>query len=297
MMTKNAEIYEDLTKNIIADLKKGNIPWEKPWFASKPTNAITGKGYSGFNHLNLNMIASKLQLEVSDLRFLTFNQANANGYKIKKGEKSVGKVLYFSMIDKTDAEDQNTLVVDRDKTASKNIPFLKHFPVFHASQVEGIPVYSPAIRFDANNLAEEIIQKSNAKVIKNQLKAFYSPSADLIGMPNIECFKSMEGYYGTLLHELGHWTGHSSRLNRNIENTFGTELYAKEELVAELASIFLCAETGIQYQAGNHQAYINKWIKVLKDDALEIKKASSQAMRIVSYLLGFVKSEAFEVNH
>ena len=276
------DFYVELTNKIIADLEKGIIPWERPWFVSKAINACTGKAYRGINQLNLAMVSADLQLDNADMRFLTFNQAKAKGWSVKKGSKSLAQVVYFSIIEKETQKDEQ----EQLEEGSTKFPLLKFSSVFHASQIDGIPEL-PAVQkvnFEPNAIAEKIISKSNAKIVEDSSHAFFS-SADYIGIPHRDKFKTVEGYYGTLLHELGHWTGHPSRLNRGVFNAFGSEEYAREELVAELASVFLSAETGIQYVSGNHTAYIGNWIHALKNDPLEIRRASSKAIQAVDYLL------------
>jgi len=272
----------ELTNKIIAELQTGVVPWEKPWFVSKAINGCTGKSYRGINQLNLAMVSADLNLNNDDMRFVTFNQAKAKGWSIKKGAKSVAKVVYFSVIEKEAENDENGKTED----GSIKFPLLKFSYVFHASQVDGMPepLKIPKLTFEPNDIAEKIIQVSNAKIVEHSSKAFFS-SADFIGIPHRDKFKSLAGYYGTLLHELAHWTGHPNRLNRGVFNSFGSVEYAREELVAELASVYLCAETGIEYVSGNHTAYIKSWIKVLQNDPMEIKNASVKAMQAVDYLL------------
>ena len=281
-MANKVDFYEKLTNNIIADLKRGVIPWEKPWFVSKAINAATGNAYRGINQLNLAMVSADLMLDSSDMRFMTFNQAKAKGWNIKKGSKAVAEVVFFSVIEK-EAEGTENKQAEDDLI---KFPLLKYSSVFHVSQVEGIPAPElvPSFDFEPNALSEIIIQASNAKIVEHSSKAYYSIT-DYIVIPSRDKFKSLEGYYGTLLHELAHWTGHPSRLDRGLFNSFGSEDYAREELVAELASVYLCAETGIEYVSGNHTAYIQNWVKVLQNDPLEIKRASAKAMQAVEYLL------------
>lgn len=281
-MANKADFYQKLTSKIIEDLKSGTIPWEKPWFISKAVNAVTGKAYRGINQLNLSVVSADLNLETTDMRFLTFNQAKEKGWKIKKGSKAVAEVVFFSVIEKEPEEAR----IEKSEEGVTRFPLLKYSSVFHASQVDGIP--EPKVlkgfEFEPNELAEKIIKASNVRVIEHPNQAFFS-TGDYIGMPDRLKFKTLEGYYGTLLHELAHWTGHPNRLNRGIFNSFGSEEYAREELVAELASVFLCAETGIEYVHGNHTAYIQNWLKVLQNDPMEIKNASTKAIKAVDYLL------------
>ncbi len=278
--------FEELTNTIISDLEHNVISWEQPWFSARIVNGKTGHIYQGSNQLTLACAISKLNIENNDSRFITFKQAQSMGWRIKKGAKSIADVIFFSIVEKsTDNQDVEEFT---------KFPLLKTTPVFHASQVEGMPEYEPVnyerLILEPNVLAQKIVTATNVRIITDPTKAYFS-HMDYIGMPSENCFKSREGYYGTLLHEIAHWTGHRSRLNRDMSGRFGSELYAREELVAELASVFLCAETGIQYQPGNHTAYIKNWIKILKSDPMEIHKASKRAMAVVEYLLKMVEVE------
>jgi antirestriction protein ArdC len=293
-MASSTDVYESITNNIIQALELGVPPWEKPWFADGPINAVSGSAYRGVNYLNLLAVASTLDFKGEDLRFLTFNQARQKGWSVKKGAKAIAQVVFFSMIEEQ-LEEGNQDTQAKKTTSKTAFPFLRYSQVFHASQIDGIPEYvtqAKCLDFEPNVLAERIIVGSSALISTTGNKAYYSPTQDLIAIPAKKNFKSIEGYYGTLLHELAHWTGHKTRLDRSLFNTFGSELYAKEELRAELASVFLSAETGIEYQVGNHSAYIGSWIKALKSNKFEIKDAVSDAIKIVNYLLGLAKVES-----
>lgn len=293
-MANSAEIYESITNNIIGALELGVAPWEQPWFGDGPTNAVSGNAYKGINYLNLVSVATRLNFKGEDLRFLTFNQARQRGWSVKKGAKAIAQVVFFSMFEQQEeVSDQSAMA--HKTTSKKAFPLMRFSHVFHASQIEGIPDFvtqAKCFDFEPNVLAESIISSSKAIITTNEHAAYYSPTRDIISIPPREKFKSVEGYYGTLLHELAHWTGHKTRLDRSMFNTFGTKLYAKEELRAELASVFLAAETGIEYQIGNHSAYIGSWIEVLKGNKFEIKAAVADSIKIVNYLLSLAKVES-----
>lgn len=276
-MSNRLEIYVRLTNQIVKNLENQIIPWEQPWFQNGSFNAVTGKRYRGINHLSLSMALVSSGMQTNDPRFLTFKQAQSNGWKVKKGEKSFSSVVFFKMME---VEDEN------DDGNSKKFPLLKQSAVFHASQIDGIPEYIPAgnLELEPNKLAQRIVDASGVKIVEHPDKAFFS-GLDFIGMPPIQDFKSSDLYYGTLMHEMGHWTGFHTRLNRHQFSSSSSPEYAEEELIAELASVFLCAETGIHYPAGNHNAYIKYWVQKLKGDPMEIHKASKKAMEAVQYLL------------
>ncbi len=167
---------------------------------------------------------------------------------------------------------------------------LKTFNVFNVQQMDNVPAL--AVKTDAeineialNEQAEHILKASGAKIIHHDIsRAFYNPRQDEIRLPQVNSFVSTTEYYGTALHELGHWTGHSTRLNRDLTGSFGTEGYAKEELRAELASAFLSAELGLPGPLDNHASYVQSWLKVLRNDKREIFKASADAQKIATYV-------------
>lgn len=171
-------------------------------------------------------------------------------------------------------------------------PFLRIARVFHADQIEGIPKWDGReITWDANQRAETMLANSGAIIHHDQAdKAFYRPSTDDIHMPPKAAFENADNYYSTSLHEVGHWTGHSSRLNRT-HAPFGTEDYAKEELRAEMASWMISSELGLGHDPNQHVAYIGNWIKVLKEDPLEILRASRDADKIKEYTLAYERGK------
>jgi antirestriction protein ArdC len=163
--------------------------------------------------------------------------------------------------------------------------------VFNAKQIEGVPAYQPRQRtpFEIVQSAEGILENSGAKIQHDQAdRAFYNRSSDSIHLPPKEAFKDAAGYYGTALHELAHWSGHPTRLARatlNESYRFGDPNYAKEELRAELASVFIAAERGVPHDPAQHAAYMGSWIKALREDKNEIFRAAHDASAAPDYLL------------
>ena len=152
-------------------------------------------------------------------------------------------------------------------------------------------VYSSEIRDFGLEAAERILDKSGAKIEEiEQNQSYYVPALDKIALPLRTQFKDAEGFYATALHELGHWTGHSSRLNRPILNKFGTPDYAREELRAEISSMMVCSGLGIRHKSRNSASYVNNWIEVLKKDPKELFRACADAEKIKDYLFGIDKS-------
>lgn len=283
------DIYQEVTNTIIEALEAGCAPWVKPWAkgqeavsAEMPVNAISGKAYQGVNTMLL--WASQYKNDYSSNTWLTYKQASDLGGNVIKGEKAT-KVIYFQMI--LDKSKEN---LARPKDKQRMIPMLKQYAVFNALQCEGLssdkvkeiePLeidYTNALTF-AENCGADIRHGGN--------RAFFSSGgkAGHIQMPYQQQFDSLTAYDGTLLHELTHWTGHKSRLEREFGARFGDNAYAFEELVAELGSAFLCAKLGVALEGLQHDSYIEGWLKALKDDKKAIFKAAKLAQNASEYLI------------
>ncbi len=283
MAATKDEIYSEVTEQIIADLENGHIPWERPWNGGLmfPRNADTKLFYSGINILILWMKQKKAGFKSS--QWITFNQAKELGGFVKKGEKAT-RIIYYKSLEIKEANSS-------DEKETKLIPVLKTHSVFNLSQIEGLEsILADETRkgesvseIEICEKAEHIFSSSGAKLSFDGIgEAFYSVTNDSIHMPARSSFKDHLGYYGTLMHELTHWTGAESRLNRNLQIQ-GRVHYAKEELVAELGSSFLCAHVGLQYTS-QHAAYIESWLSVLREDKSAIFKAASQARTATEFL-------------
>ena len=294
-MEKKKSFAESVSEKIIEQLEKGSAPWQKPWKSGEPSklpmNPISGKRYKGINTLNL-MIESTIK-GYSDPRWLTYNQAQSLGGQVKKGEKS-SLVQYWKFTDKIDKldEDGKPVLDEEGKKVKIEVeldkPKVFYAYVFNAEQVDNMPPLPPQEKFVWNSIdrAEEILKKSGAKIFHDQKdNAFYSCRKDEIHLPPKEQFESAVGYYETALHELAHWTGAESRLNRDLLHPFGSEGYAREELRAEIASMIIGDELNIGHDPGQHIAYVNSWIKALKEDPLEIFRAASDAEKIYNFTL------------
>lgn len=268
-------VYEQVTERIIAQLEAGLIPWRKEWKATGhsniPTNYATSKPYRGINVLLLMCAAFD-----GDSRFLTYKQAQAIGAQVRKGETGTPIVFWSTFEGK-----------ETDKEETKRVPFMRTYTVFHISQCDGIPAELP---FDlptfepipaAQSLVDGYLQREHIELKHGGDRAFYSPALDYLQMPARESFCSPDAYYSTLFHECGHSTGHKSRLARESDHKFGSELYSKEELCAELTAAYLCAETGISNELveTNHAAYIQSWLRALKNDKTMLISAAQRAQR------------------
>ena len=301
------DLRAELTEKLIADLAAGTAPWQKPWSPSTdmlPRNGITGNHYHGGNALNLMHAADKLGY--NDPRWMTYKQAVAVGASVQKGSKSVS-IEYWQFSEKVPAvlrdakgrpiEGPNgkpiPKIIDGKQPMEEvklDRPRVYHAAVFNASQIDGLkPIDVGDQKWDPAATGEAILAASGATIKHDQSdRAFYRPSADEIHLPPKSAFPDAARYYGTALHELGHWTGHAERLNREGVtggHAFGTPEYAKEELRAELASYFLSARTGIPHDPGQHTAYVGSWIKALEGDKNEIFRAASDAEKMVDFVL------------
>ena len=276
-------IYREITDKIIAELERGIVPWVQPWTRSNqlcplglPLNGLTRRSYSGINIL---LLWSALERHgFASLYWLTFKQAVAMGGMVRKGEH--GTHVYFA--DKFVLEKERKRAQDEGNDPSA-IHFLKRYTVFNAEQCEGLPgglfgKVEPRQPREIVPEAEALIGATGADFRVGGDQAFYVPSEDFIRIPHQTAYTDQINYYRTVFHELGHWTGHKSRLDRNLTTKFGTQDYAREELVAELATAFVCASMGI-VPTVRHADYIGNWLQVLKEDARAIVKAASLAFK------------------
>jgi len=298
MADKRQELSQEFADKVIKALENGTAPWIKPWEPgelSPPFNPVSGTIYKGMNFVNLNLALDGN----ADPRWLTLKQANDSGWKVKKGSKSQPVIYWNFHKVKQDMEviqDGKPMLDEKGNTITEKVeverPFLRIARVFHASQVEGIPKWDGReITWNANERAETILANSGAALVHDQAdKAFYRPSTDKIHLPGKAAFPNEEKYYSTALHEKAHWTGHSSRLDRG-HAPFGTEDYAREELRAEMASWMLCTELGLGHDPEQHVAYIGSWIKVLKEDPMEILRAARDAERIKEYSMAYERGK------
>ena len=296
------EYRMEITEKIIEALENGTAPWQKPWLETyMPVNATTGKRYSGMNSILLSMKGDKLS-ENGDPRWATRKQAEKMVWLIKFGEKPL-KISFFIMARKSKnggfKSKRIKFIESEDDKNKKSRPFWLQFDVYHASQIKGIPAFvAPNTNFKReeinNRVIDKIIFNASARVYEGGDEAYYSPSSDIIRMPSKNYFSDTEGYYSTLLHELAHWTGHNSRLDRITSFDRRSASYAREELVAEIASMFLAAEFGIpqtQEHFGQHAAYINSWIKLLQSNSNVIFDVTKEAQKAANYILMFKEVE------
>src|SRR5216684_1013216 len=272
-------VYDIVTEQVIRQLEQGVAPWRKPWRTESPVNLISGKAYRG---LNVFMLATQ---GYASRYWLTFNQAKKLGGHVKQGEKSSTVIFWHVGEEKINA-----------KTGKLSQPFLlRYYSVFNLCQPDGIAdklgLGNAAPVIPSLDACEAIVSgMPNPPAREQSDRAWYRPSTDSVGMPARSLFNSSEEYYSTLFHELTHSTGHTSRVGREgIEqlNTFGTESYSKEELVAEMGAAMLCGVTGIAPATlENSAAYLQSWINRLKGDSKLLVSAASAAQKAADYIRG-----------
>ena len=305
METKKS-FAEIVAGKIIEQLEKGTAPWQLPWHNDKrkslPYNPISDKRYKGINTIHL--MAVSMSKGYSDPRWLTYKQASSLGGQVRTGEKST-LVQYWKFTDLVDKLDEDGKpILDKDGKVKKeevklDKPRVFYANVFNAEQIDNLPpIPIREQKWNPIERAETILENSGAKIFNDSDSAYYSPKKDEIHLPGKEFFDSNDKYYSTALHELGHWTGAESRLNRDLSHPFGSQEYAREELRAEIASMIIGEELNIGHDSMQHVAYVESWIKLLKDEPKEIFKAASDAEKIQDYVLGFeqMKEQKEEIN-
>jgi antirestriction protein ArdC len=284
------DLYAEVSARIIAELEAGAAPWIKPSAATPgqntPCNAATNRPYSGCNVVLLWMAANA---GYRTPRYLTFKQALELGGNVRKGEHGT-KVYFVKQLQVRDkgADDELTRIV----------PVLREYTVFNVEQCESLPdsvktskpvrVRNPDTR-DA--LADDFLRSTGADIREGHGEAYYVPSHDFISMPAFAAFKGADHFYNVAFHELTHWSGSKSRLDRNLKNRFGSRDYAAEELVAELGAAFLSAEFGFDGDVRN-AGYIAIWIELLKADTRAFFTACSKASKAAEYLRSLALAEA-----
>ena len=284
-MTDKQDIYSKVTDKIIADLEKGDLTWMKPWETSPAGRPMRSNGmpYHGINVLILWMEAA--EKGYSTPIWMTYKQAQELGGQVRKGEKG-SQVVYGNTYTKTETDANG-------EETERNVPFLKTYAVFNVEQIDNLPAHFYAkpeyTRNDKTRIeeAEQFFAETGASIHHGGNRAYYSPPLDTVQMPPFEAFRDSESYYGTLAHEVTHWTKHPSRLNREFEGgkRFGEEGYAMEELVAELGAAFICADLGIMPEPREETAaYIQSWLTVLNNDKRAIFTAASQAQKTADFL-------------
>jgi antirestriction protein ArdC len=293
------DLYQEVTDRIIAEMETGRLPWVKPWDTAHatcavglPRNVVSGKPYSGINILLL--WGAVIERAFPGQLWLTFRQAKALGGTVRRGER--GTVIVYADRFIPDQKREQARVEDREAVA---VPFLKRYRVFNAAQCDGLPdrvtrQVSPLPITEVEPEAERLAKATGADIRVGGDRAFYAPEQDYVQVPPQPAFRASIDYYRTLFHELGHWTGHGSRLGRDQSGRGKTKTYAREELVAELCAAFACAALSITPTV-RHADYLGAWLDVLKEDKRAIFKAASQASKAADFLLAFADDSSANV--
>lgn len=314
------DLYQEVTDKIIESLESGELPWQREQLwdragaSAVPYNAFSGRSYRGWNHLFLMQVAIENSEGRFDPRFCSFKQAKDKGWNVKKGAKAV-PVFFFkkvtlrganrpeddaskakALVDKRNAnggksgsKDQAEMDQAESEVAGKTIWLLRAYSVFHASQIEGMPELAEVkADWDTSDVARKMrdgMVELGMSFTEGGGSAAWTPATDTLRMPEVGHFVSPKAYDHVLLHEMGHATGHESRLARKVANAFGTSEYAKEELVAEMTSAMLCSQLGVSDDTTRHAQYIESWLDVLKNDKRFLVKAAGMAAAASDYLI------------
>ena len=283
-MADKFDLCAHVTDSIIASIEAGTPAWRKPWTGEKggapfPLRS-NGEPYSGINVLMLWLAADAKGYRAP--RWFTYRQAQEAGGQVRKGEKSSTVVKYGTF----EREDEAT-------GEERRLPYLKAYRVFNAEQIDGLPAEyygTPAeeardLGTEANPELDAFFAATGAEIrTTDEPQAYYMPSEDYIHMPPIATFHDSAGYYAVLAHEATHWTGHESRLDRFSRFT-DRKAYAFEELIAEIGNCMVCARLGLTPDFGQSGAYIQGWLRALKDDKRLIFKAASEAQKATDLLV------------
>jgi antirestriction protein ArdC len=284
--------YDDITNKIIGEHEKGRFPWVQPWGTpsakaqlAMPKNASTSRTYSGINVLIL--WGEVIDKSYSCQSWLTYRQALALGGHVRKGERGT-TVVYADRFIPDDARRRAA----QSGGEARAIPFLKRFTVFNTDQIDDLPdqiatAAPPPPPGTIEPRVEALIKATGIDFRIGGNRAFYNPSQDYVQVPPPPAFFEPINWHRTALHELGHASGHSSRLNRDLFGSFGSRKYAFEELVAEMNAAFCCASLGITPTV-RHADYLASWLEVLREDNRAIVRAASLASKAADYLLGFL---------
>jgi antirestriction protein ArdC len=279
------DVYQIVTDRIVRLLESGTVPWHRPWKGGNqwPQNFVSRKVYRGINLFLLNAASYASPF------WLTFRQIENLGGRVRKGEQSF-PVVFWKMF-KEEGENE-----------AKRIPFLRYHRVFNTAQCEGIniptsPTMSVSQTFQPIEKCEQVVaaMPKRPQINHDGIRACYSPSLDVVSMPETRLFETSEGYYSTLFHELTHATGHATRLSRKEITApirFGSDPYSREELVAEMGAAFLCGHCEIENKTINLSAsYIQSWLGKLKEDRKLVVHAAAQAQKASDFILGTERLE------
>jgi antirestriction protein ArdC len=271
-------VNEIITQKIIDQLENGVVPWHKPWACSFPKNLVSKKEYKGINVVLLSIEAK------SSPYWCTFKQAKDLGGSVKKGAHGA-VVVYYTRLEYLD---------ENSKDGLKTVPLLKYYKVFNVEDCEGFEEKIPQTMskvMDRIEECEKVVEGyTDRPPVLLSDHAAYAPRTDTVFMPAIESFESAESYYSVLFHEFVHSTGNPKRNNRegfdrDLLPRFGSPDYSKEELIAEIGSVFLYSKLGLDSPFQNSVAYIQGWLSKLKEEPNLVISAASKAQKAFEYIL------------
>ena len=293
-----ANLYDEITDKIIAELEEGRLPWVQPWgtAAAKaplamPRNAATARQYSGINILIL--WGAVVQHGFPCQGWLTYRQARSLGGNVRKGERGT-TVVYAARFT---PEDEKRRARETGEEPG-SIPFLKRFTVFNAAQCDGLPediaVDAPPSPDLIEPRVEALIRATGIDFRIGGNRAYYVPTQDYVQVPPPQAYFEPINWHRTALHEISHASGHRSRLDRDLSGSFGTKKYAFEELIAEVSSAFCCASLRI-VPTVRHADYVGSWLEVMREDSRAIVRAASQASKAADWLLAHLPDDSTDV--
>lgn len=296
------EFRKSVADMFVKGLSEEGLNWKQGWATTgELRNAVSNRHYKGLNKFYLKLVS--MVHDYKDPRWMTFNQIRDEGYHLEKGSKGA-KVEYwfpFDTIKKKGVsfEEKERLIKEGERKKEDFSLVAKYYTVFNGDNISGLPeIKLPKNEIEPSVVLEQISRGMNVEIYNDgEDRAFYRPSTDDIHLPLPEVFSSDNEYNAVAFHELGHATGHESRLNRDQSGVFGTSAYAKEELVAEITSAFMAETTGISPEdmnMENHKAYVNGWIASIEDDPEYLMKAISQANDAADYMQQFVTEKEIE---
>ena len=296
------EFRKSVADMFVKGLSEEGLNWKQGWATTgELRNAVTNRHYRGLNEFYLKLVS--MVHGYKDPRWMTFNQIRDEGYHLEKGSKGA-KVEYWFPFDtikkKGVSFEEKERLINEGKRKNEDFSLIaKYYTVFNGDNISGLPeIELPKNEIEPSKVLEQISKGMKVEIYNDgEDRAFYRPSTDDIHLPLPEVFSSDNEYNAVAFHELGHATGHESRLNRDQSGVFGTSAYAKEELVAEITSAFMAETTGISLEdmnMENHKAYVNGWIASIEDDPEYLMKAISQAHNAADYMQQFVSEKEIE---
>ncbi|NRT58047.1 ArdC family protein [Sphaerotilus uruguayifluvii] len=287
--SRMSEMYQEVTRQLVAAMRAGTAPWQRPWSAEQrvlpaqipPFNPVTGTRYRGLNRLKLTLSSIG-----RDCRWLTSRQIEKHGLSLRPGSQP--ERIFFWLGSPEDDED----LARSRKPGASSAP-VKWHTVYNGSDVPGLDDVLGTVTieppdFDVNLNVVAVMAASEADIIHGGNHACYCPQEDRIRLPWRRQFHSAAGYASTALHELAHWSGHPSRQARDLSGRFGSHAYALEELRAEMASVFVAVELGVGLTAqhvAQHAAYLDSWCRALESDERALQRVATDAQKIADHLL------------